>query len=326
MTPSGQRKGWMAMQSINEAVSAALKARDNNQAYQQLVDHVLNDPEVHQFLAQNANSLTVETIERGYSKLYEFYRERELMRAGRATVAPGYAPHLELANGQIAVTYVPTAQLNAQREQEARLNRVQAINMPKFIRQASFDTFYMEPERTSPSRQQAFMAVTDFMNRYLANQGFVPGLYFSGSFGVGKTFLLGALANELAGRGVESTLVHFPTFAVQMKGAIANNTLDQKRDRVKAAPILMLDDIGADALSTWLRDDILGVILEYRMQEELPTFFSSNFTMAELEAHLAVDTQGNQEPLKAKRIMERIRFLAREVPVSGRNLRQEQRA
>lgn len=77
------------MQSINQAVSAALKARDNNQAYQQLVDHVLNDPEVHQFLAQNANSLTVETIERGYSKLYEFYRERELMRAGRATVAPG---------------------------------------------------------------------------------------------------------------------------------------------------------------------------------------------------------------------------------------------
>ena len=261
------------MQSINQAVSAALKARDNNQAYQQLVAHVLNDPEVHQFLAQNANSLTVETIERGYSKLYEFYRERELMRAGRATVAPGYAPRLELANGQIAVTYVPTAQLNAQREQEARLNRVQAINMPKFIRQASFDTFYMEPERTSPSRQQAFMAVTDFMNRYLANQGFVPGLYFSGSFGVGKTFLLGALANELAGR-----------------------------------------------------DDILGVILECRMQEELPTFFSSNFTMAELEAHLAVDTQGNQEPLKAKRIMERIRFLAREVPVSGRNLRQEQRA
>ena len=62
------------------------------------------------------------------------------------------------------------------------------------------------------------------------------------------------------------------------------------------------------------------------MQEELPTFFSSNFTMAELEAHLAVDTQGNQEPLKAKRIMERIHFLAREVPVSGRNLRQEQRA
>ena len=87
-----------------------------------------------------------------------------------------------------------------------------------------------------------------------------------------------------------------------MKGSIANNTLDQKRDRVKAAPILMLDDIGADALSTWLRDDILGVILEYRMQEELPTFFSSNFTMAELEAHLAVDTHGNQEPLKAKRI------------------------
>lgn len=310
------------MQSITQAVEAALKARDNNQAYQQLVDHVLHDEEVRRFLEQNATQLSVETIKRGYSKLYEYYRERELMRQGKATVAPGYAPRLELANGQIAVTYVPTAQLNAQREAQARYNRVQTINMPKFIRRASFDTFYMDPERTSASRQQAFIAVTEFMKNYMAQKDFVPGLYLSGSFGVGKTFLLGALANELAGRGVASTLVHFPTFAVQMKGSIANNTLDQKRDQVKEAPILMLDDIGADALSTWLRDDILGVILEYRMQEELPTFFSSNFTMAELEAHLAVDTQGNVEPLKAKRIMERIRFLSREVPMDGMNLRQ----
>ena len=59
------------------------------------------------------------------------------------------------------------------------------------------------------------------------------------------------------------------------------------------------------------------------MQMELPTFFSSNFTMDELEKHLAVDVKGDQEPLKAKRIMERIRFLSREVTVVGDNLRQK---
>ncbi len=73
-------------------------------------------------------------------------------------------------------------------------------------------------------------------------------------------------------------MVHFPTFAVKMKSAISSNTTDQLRDQVKSAPVLMLDDIGADTLSPWLRDEVLGVILEYRMQEELPTFFSSNLS------------------------------------------------
>ena len=107
-----------------------------------------------------------------------------------------------------------------------------------------------------------------------------------------------------------------------MKSAISNNTTTQERDTVMKAPILMIDDIGADALSAWLRDDVLGVILEYRMQEELPTFFSSNFTMDQLTDHLAQDSSGNVEPLKAKRIMERVRFLSREIHMVGPNLRQ----
>ena len=84
----------------------------------------------------------------------------------------------------------------------------------------------------------------------------------------------------------------------------------------------MIDDIGADTLSAWSRDEIIGVILQYRMQEELPTFFSSNYKMDELENnYLAVNNRQEFEPVKAKRIMERIRFLAREVTVLGPNLR-----
>src|SRR5699024_7948918 len=95
----------------------------------------------------------------------------------------------------------------------------------------------------------------------------------------------------------------------------------EKLDAVKKAPILMLDDIGADSMGSWIRDDIFGVILQYRMQEQLPTFFSSNFTMNELESHLTVTQRGEEEPLKAKRIMERIRYLTQEIKMTGRNRR-----
>lgn len=107
-----------------------------------------------------------------------------------------------------------------------------------------------------------------------------------------------------------------------MKQSIQKDTVGEKLDTVKKAPILMLDDIGADSMSSWVRDDILGVILQYRMQEQLPTFFSSNFDMLQLEnEHLRVTQRGEDEPLKAKRIMERVRFLAKEINMIGKNRR-----
>lgn len=67
-------------------------------------------------------------------------------------------------------------------------------------------------------------------------------------------------------------------------------------------------------------DDILGVILEYRMQEELSTFLSSNFSMEQLEdKHLINTLRGYDEPLKTQRLMQRIRFLAREIETIGVN-------
>jgi len=106
-----------------------------------------------------------------------------------------------------------------------------------------------------------------------------------------------------------------------MKQAIGKDQVAEKLDAVKRSPILMIDDIGADAMSSWIRDEVFGVILQYRMQEQLPTFFSSNFTMDELERHLSVTQRGDEEPLKAKRIMERIRYLTKEIEMTGRNRR-----
>ena len=106
-----------------------------------------------------------------------------------------------------------------------------------------------------------------------------------------------------------------------MKNAIGQNNVLDKVNVIKKAPILMIDDIGADALSAWIRDEVLGIILQYRMQEQLPTFFSSNFTMDELEQHLTTSQRGDNEPVKAGRIMQRVRYLAKEVEVSGHNRR-----
>lgn len=309
------------MKSLNQIIKEMMTDKEIEPTYRQTMQQVFADPDVSSFLSQNAQRLSEQAINRGESKLYEFYHEKQLQAQGRPTVAPGYSPQLIINAGQIDVTYVPTKKLIEQQKQAHIKSLVSSINMPKFVRTASFDNFYSDDEHQTKTRNAALVAALDFTDNYSKDE-FYPGLYLYGNFGVGKTYLLGAIANELAReKNVASTMVHFPSFIVEMRNSIKQNNVGLKLDAVKEAPILMLDDIGADSMTTWARDDILGVILEYRMQEELPTFFSSNFSMDELEAHLAINNKGEEEPVKAQRLMERIRFLSRGFEMAGANLR-----
>lgn len=294
---------------------------DFSSAYDRLMDQVFKDPDVAKFLIDNEQILSPQAIERGKTKLYEYYHEKQLISKGTANLAPGYSPQLIVNAGQIDITYIPTKELIEQKHQAHLKRLVSSISMPKFIRNASFDDLYIDNAHQTKKRIAAISAGLDFVSQY-SGDGFQPGLYLYGPFGVGKTYLLGAIANDLARqKGIATTMMHFPSFVVEMRNSIKDNNLGQKLDAVKKAPVLILDDIGADALTTWVRDDILGVILEYRMQEELTTFFSSNFSMDELQAHLAVNTKGEKEPVKANRIMERIKFLSRQYEMDGVNLR-----
>lgn len=307
------------MEDVGQEMAKVLQQNNYTERYQALMVSVLEDPDVRQFIAENREYLSDQDIEKSYAKLYEFVQEKKKYQLKDPTmIAPGYEPRLFLNFHYIDVTYIPTADLIARQEAEEIRNRVQAMNMPKDIREASISKLDMTQER-----REAVSAILDFSDTYSQNQReFQKGVYLQGSFGVGKTYLLGALANELAKKGFTSMLVHFPTFAVEMKQSIGKDTMAGKLDSVKKAPILMLDDIGADSMSSWIRDDVLGVVLQHRMQEQLPTFFSSNFSMKQLEEeHLRITQRGEDEPLKAKRIMERIRYLSKEVNMIGQNRR-----
>lgn len=307
------------MENVGKVLQEKMRTTDMQQRYQKLVTKALADPDVKTFLQAHRAELTQEDIERSASKLYEYVKIKENIAQGKEIPMPGYSPSLIISQHRIEVNYIPTAELLAQREQLARQTRVRTINMPKSIRRARIEDY------DQTKRQDVLMAALAFIDAYQEQpQEFHKGMYLQGKFGVGKTFLLAAIANELAANGFKSTLVHFPSFAVEIKSAIGENNTKQLIDEIKKAPVLMLDDIGAEQLSSWLRDDVLGVILQYRMQEELPTFFSSNLAMAQLESeYLTVNNRGEAEPVKARRIMERIRFLASEYLVEGPNRRQK---
>ncbi|MDT2673954.1 primosomal protein DnaI [Enterococcus dongliensis] len=306
------------MEDVGKELNRIIKSRGIDGRYRQMMEEILADEDVRQFIEEHKEKLTQADIEKSFAKLYEFVQEKKKYLASDPTmIAPGYEPQLSLNFHFIDVTYVPTDELlRLKREEEIR-NRVNSLDMPKDIRNASIRTF----DNTS-GRLEALAASLDFIDHYEeAPKQFHKALYLVGGFGVGKTYLLGAVAHELAVKGFETTLLHFPTFAGEMKQAISKDQVGPKLNEVKHAPILMIDDIGADSMSAWIRDEVLGVILQYRMQEQLPTFFSSNFNMEQLEQHLSVTQRGDEEPLKAQRIMERIRYLSKEIFMVGENRR-----
>ncbi len=136
----------------------------------------------------------------------------------------------------------------------------------------------------------------------------LKGLYLHGNFGSGKTYLISALLNELRiKKNAVVEIVYFPEILRELKEDFS--LVEGKVRYYQDVDILLLDDIGAENVTPWSRDEILGTILQYRMNNKLTTFFTSNFTILELEKQLAV-TKSSEDLVKARRIVERIKQLS----------------
>ncbi|MBC2318627.1 primosomal protein DnaI [Listeria booriae] len=306
------------MDKIERTLGQLFQGRDFEKQYEALKQQVFAYGPVKAFLQENQSDLNEQIVNQNLSKLYEFMTEHQKYRDKQDTLMPGYAPRLSLDGEYITVTYYPTEEKIQADRQRAIEKRIRSLYMPKQIMEATLDDFTIDNE----SRSAAFLSAGEFLSTYQQGvTGMQKGLYIHGSFGTGKSFLLGAIAKDLALKGVSSTLVYLPEFMREIKQSIADNSVGEKIQFAKETDILMLDDIGAESMTTWTRDEVLGAILQFRMQEELPTFFSSNYSMEQLETHLMFSNNGNEERMKARRIMERIRYLAIEVELDGRNRR-----
>lgn len=145
------------------------------------------------------------------------------------------------------------------------------------------------------------------------------GLYLHGSFGAGKTYMIVGMLNDLSKKNVDVLAIYYPELLRSLKESFETDFKD-RINRIKKSEILFLDDIGAESVTPWARDEILGTILQYRMEESLPTFFSSNLSIDELETHLST-TKTGVEKVKARRIIERIKQLTDDLELISKNRR-----
>lgn len=173
--------------------------------------------------------------------------------------------------------------------------------------------------KPTKNRIEVIKWIKDYYDNYDIYKTY-KGLYLHGNFGTGKTYLICALLNELKSKyGINIEVVYVPELLRKLKENLY--LVGDKLYYLENVDILFLDDIGAEKVTEWGRDEILGTILQTRMNKRMPTFFTSNLNINELEHHLSI-TKDNEDALKAKRLIERIKFLTDDIELLGNNYRE----
>lgn len=225
----------------------------------------------------------------------------------------GYVYYPSLEQNNLVFSYVACKYKKKLEKERAYQNNVMIVDMPKEILDASMKNIYTDDK----NRLETIKWLTTFIKKYEMGEK-TKGLYLTGNFGCGKTYLVAACFNELAKKGKKVAIVYYPEFLRELKESFSDD-FKNIFNKTKKAELLLIDDIGAETTTNWNRDEILGTILQYRMQESLPTFFTSNLSIKELEEHLAgSDSEGK---IKARRIIERIKYLTDNITMIAENRR-----
>jgi len=280
---------------------------------------LLSQPEVVMIFDQYQNEINMQKLPQFMSNIAEFLSGvRKCQGCPSLDVCSqpicGHFPILEPHAGNLTLQYAPCQYFKSQQH----LNNIDTFHMPKSMKSANFDTMHADA-----NREELFRLGMDFVLNYKMDGEYKKGLFLYGSMGSGKTYAMCAIANELAKRGIGCAVVYFPELIAQIKESFSGNENGNVAtvEKLKNVPILMLDDIGSESVTSWMRDEVLGRILNHRMNYELPTFFTSNFNFEQLQAHYEQTTRNEYEPVKAMRILERIKALSVPVELIGKNYR-----
>lgn len=160
-------------------------------------------------------------------------------------------------------------------------------------------------------RQLPKPRAVDQTSRWLDDPGAHPWALLWGDPGRGKTTIMYGIASEIAIRGeavLYRTMIDLLADIKATYDPDAPKKTDALVQLLKAAPWLLIDEIGAEIPKDWVGEIVLQV-LNHRHNEELPTVLASNYGPERLAEHVG------------ERIMGRIKACAEYIFIGGADLR-----
>lgn len=109
-----------------------------------------------------------------------------------------------------------------------------------------------------------------------------------GNYGSGKTHLAAAIANYRAGFGDPPLFVMVPDLLDHLRATFnpkSDVTYDRRFDEIRTAPLLILDDLGTQSMTPWVREKLYQ-LFNYRYNAELPTVITTSDSLEEMDSRI----------------------------------------
>jgi DNA replication protein DnaC len=113
-------------------------------------------------------------------------------------------------------------------------------------------------------------------------------LVLMGSYGAGKTHLAAAIANYRADTHTPPLFVVVPDLLDHLRATFSPTStisLDRRFEEVRTAPLLILDDLGTQSTTPWVKEKLYQ-LFNYRYNAELPTVITTAFSLEEMDPRL----------------------------------------
>ena len=113
-------------------------------------------------------------------------------------------------------------------------------------------------------------------------------LVMMGTYGSGKTHLAAAIANYRTGLGDPPLFVMVPDLLDHLRATFSphsSTTFDRRFDEIRTASLLVLDDLGTQSMTPWVREKLYQ-LFNYRYNAELPTVITTSDSLDEMDARI----------------------------------------
>ncbi|MDD4212168.1 MAG: ATP-binding protein [Bacilli bacterium] len=277
-----------------------------NDSVEKIRKIVKSDVDIHAFCMEH--QIDDALFERNLSLFFQHTQDMQVCRKCMGKKSCGldpieYQSQLTYKEGNIERKYIKCPYLN-------RFNE-ECLEMMFFPEVPDNDELFVSEARTD-----IYKAIKAFNKNPLKGKG----MFIHGPFGTGKTFILLKIAQEMTKKGIHVLFAYYPDLVRHMKSQITLGGIESLIKKMKDVPILMLDDVGGETNTAYIRDEVLGPILQYRMFAMKPTFMSSNYELSQLHDHFK-ETKDTTDELKSSRIIERINFMMTSLELKDQNYR-----